>query len=70
LIVRVNHLAGHGAYVIWCAAGDYIMPYKPYVPEGIGGVLDYLAHMLFASPTFKDKTGYLPRENIDTTLFH
>jgi hypothetical protein len=45
------------------------MPYKPYVPEGVSGVLDYLAHMLFASPTFKDKTGYLPKENIDTTFF-
>ncbi len=25
--------------------------------------------MLFAAPTFRDKTGYLPRENIDTTFF-
>ncbi|MGD0193183.1 MAG: hypothetical protein ABSD74_20805 [Rhizomicrobium sp.] len=44
------------------------MRHQPYIPEGIGGVLDYLAHMLFASPTFRDKTGYLPEENIDTTF--
>lgn len=24
---------------------------------------------MLSSPTFKDKTGYLPRENIDTTFF-
>jgi len=46
-----------------------IMPYKPYVPQDVGELLDYLAHMRLASPTFKDKTGYLPRENIDTTFF-
>jgi hypothetical protein len=45
------------------------MPYKPYVPQDAGEILGYLAHMLFASPTFKDNTGYLPRENIDTTFF-
>lgn len=44
------------------------MPYKLYVPKDFSELLDYLAHMLFASPTFKDKTGYLPRENIDTTF--
>ena len=44
------------------------MTYKSYVPKSFGELLDYLAHMLFASPTFKDKTGYLPRENIETTF--
>jgi hypothetical protein len=39
-----------------------------YVPQDIGKLLDYLGHMLLAAPTFKDKTGYLPRENIDTTF--
>lgn len=29
----------------------------------------YLGHMILASPTFKDETGYLPRENIETTFF-
>lgn len=45
------------------------MDYKPYVPQNAGELLGYLAHMMLASPTFKDKTGYLPRENIDTTFF-
>lgn len=40
-----------------------------YVPQSIGEVLAYLSHMMLASPTFKDKTGYLPKENIDTTFF-
>jgi hypothetical protein len=46
-----------------------IMPYEPYVPQSASELLDFLAHMFFASPTFKDKTGYLPRENIDTTFY-
>lgn len=46
-----------------------IMEYKPYVPRGISELLDFLAHMMLASPTFKDKTGYLPRMNIDMTFF-
>lgn len=45
------------------------MQRKPYVPQNVGELLDYLAHMRLASPTFKDKTGYLPEENIDTTFF-
>jgi hypothetical protein len=45
------------------------MPYPPYFPQGIRALLDYLAHMMLASPTFNDKTGFLPRENIDTTFF-
>jgi hypothetical protein len=44
------------------------MPYKPYIPGSIGELLDYLAHMLFGAPTFKDKTGYLPQENIEITF--
>lgn len=45
------------------------MPYKPYVPKTFGQLYDYLGHMILASPTFKDETGYLPRENIETTFF-
>ncbi|HTW34509.1 MAG TPA: hypothetical protein VMD53_07820 [Rhizomicrobium sp.] len=45
------------------------MPYKPYVPQDVGELLDLLAHMTLAAPTFKDKTGYLRRMNIDTTFF-
>jgi hypothetical protein len=49
--------------------GMVIMPYKPYVPQDIGELLDYLAYVTLASPTFKDKTGYFPRENIETAFF-
>jgi tRNA 2-selenouridine synthase SelU len=45
------------------------MPRKPYVPQDVGELLAYLSHMMLASPTFKDETGYLPWENIDTTFF-
>ena len=45
------------------------MQHKPYVPQSIGELLDCLAHIMLNSPTFKDETGYLPRENIDTTFF-
>lgn len=44
------------------------MQYKPYVPQDVGELLDYLGYMMLASPTFKDKTGYFPRQNIDTAF--
>ena len=45
------------------------MQRKPYIPQDIGELLDELAHIMVASPTFKDKTGYFPWENIDTDFF-
>jgi tRNA 2-selenouridine synthase SelU len=45
------------------------MQRKSYVPKGIGELLAYLSHMMLASPTFKDESGYLSWENIDTTFF-
>jgi hypothetical protein len=45
-----------------------IMQYKPYVPQNVGELLDYLAYMMLSSPIFKDKTGYFPQENIDTAF--
>jgi hypothetical protein len=45
------------------------MQYKPYVPQDVGELLDYVAYMMLSSPTFKDRTGYFPRENIDTAFF-
>jgi hypothetical protein len=45
------------------------MPYQPYVPQDVGELLDQLAYMMLASPTFKDKTGYLPGRNVDTAFF-
>jgi hypothetical protein len=45
-----------------------IVPYKPYVPRNVGEVLDKLAFMMLAAPTFKDKTGYFPERNIYTVF--
>lgn len=45
------------------------MQFKPYVPQNISEFLDHLAFMMLASPTFKDKTGYFPQQNIDTSFF-
>jgi hypothetical protein len=45
------------------------MRFKPYVPQNISELLDLLAFMMLASPTFKDKTGYFPQQNVDTTFF-
>lgn len=45
------------------------MPYRPYIPQSIGELMDQLAHMMLSVPTFKDKTGYFRHRNIDTTFF-
>jgi hypothetical protein len=44
------------------------MKYKPHIPQDVGELLDLLADMLFAAPTFKDKTGYFPQKNIATAF--
>lgn len=44
------------------------MKYKAYIPQDIGELLDHLAYMMLKSPTFKDRTGYLPQQNIDTAF--
>jgi hypothetical protein len=45
------------------------MQYRPHVPQDVGELLDQLAYMMFAAPTFKDETGYFPQRNIDTAFF-
>jgi hypothetical protein len=45
------------------------MQYQPYVPQDVSELLDQLAYMMLASPTFKDKTGYFPQRNIDTAFY-
>lgn len=42
---------------------------KPYIPQGISEIWDFLGSMMLSSPTFKDKTGYFPEQNIDTEFF-
>ena len=44
------------------------MNYRPYIPKDVGEILDHLAYMILSSPTFKDRTGYFPRQNIDTAF--
>jgi len=41
---------------------------QPYIPKGIGGVMDTLASVMLGSPTFKDKTGHFPEQNVDEGL--
>lgn len=43
--------------------------YSPYIPKTIGEVQDKLGSMMLTSPTFKDLTGYIAEQNIDTE-FH
>lgn len=44
-------------------------PYKPYIPQSIGEIMDHLASMMLDSPAFEDDSGYFPGRNIDTTFF-
>ena len=43
-------------------------PYKPYTPKGVSEIIDYLGMMMLSSPTFVDRTGYLPGRNIENTF--
>lgn len=42
---------------------------KPYIPQGASEIWDFLGAMTLSAPTFKDKTGYFPDQNIDTEFF-
>jgi hypothetical protein len=44
-------------------------PANLYVPEGVGEIIDLLALVVLSSPTFVDKTGYFPYQNIDTVFY-
>jgi hypothetical protein len=44
------------------------MKRRIYVPQNVSELLDYLVNMMHKSPTFKDRTGYLPGQNIDTAF--
>jgi hypothetical protein len=45
------------------------MRHEPYVPQAVGEILDHLDYMILSAPVFKDKTGYFPRENIETAFY-
>ncbi|BAK66255.1 hypothetical protein SLG_15800 [Sphingobium sp. SYK-6] len=42
---------------------------KPYIPQGVSEIWDFLGAMMLSAPTFKDKTGYFPDRNIETEFF-
>jgi len=44
-------------------------PYKPYIPKGLSEVRDYVGAMMLSSPTFVDRTGYFPWQNLQTTFY-
>jgi len=44
------------------------LKHKLYIPGSVSELLDHLAYMMLNSPTFKDGTGYLPWQNIDTVF--
>jgi len=43
--------------------------FKPHVPQSLAELVDQLGFMMLSSPTFVDKTGYLPEQNLQTTFF-
>lgn len=42
---------------------------KPYIPQGIGEVIDQLGSMMLSSPKFKSRFPWEREENIDTNFF-
>ena len=45
------------------------MRHTPYIPQGVGELLDKLGSMMLGAPLFKDRAGYFPRKNIETEFF-
>lgn len=45
------------------------MQHNPHIPQDVSELLEHLSYMMLFSPTFKDKTGYFPRHNIDTAFY-
>src|ERR1700679_2217860 len=42
---------------------------QPYIPQTIGSVMDKLGFIMLSSPTFADKTGHFPEQNVETTFY-
>lgn len=43
--------------------------FRPYVPQSLGDLLDQMGFMMLSSPTFRDKTGYFPEQNLETAFY-
>lgn len=41
---------------------------EPYIPESLSEIYDLLALMVLKAPTFVDKTGYFPEQDIHTVF--
>jgi hypothetical protein len=43
--------------------------FRPYIPQSVGDLLDQMGFMMLSSPTFLDKTGYFPEQNLETAFY-
>jgi len=43
--------------------------YSPLVPKNVSDLRDLIGSMMLGSPTFIDKTGRVPGENLETTFY-
>jgi hypothetical protein len=43
--------------------------YKPLISGSISELIEFTSYLLLKSPTFIDKTGHFPEENIDTAFY-
>ena len=44
-----------------------VRPYRPYIPESLGDLLDYLTVLLLQSPTF-EQVGYFPGKDVPSVF--
>lgn len=51
---------------------SYVNPYynpEPYIPASSSEIYDFLASLVGGAPTFIDKSGFFPGQNIDTAFY-
>lgn len=41
----------------------------PYIPDGIGEIMDHLGFMMIYSPTFENKSDWIPNDDFDTVFY-
>lgn len=42
---------------------------EPYIPKGIGEIMDFIGSMILSAPKFRDKTGFFPDRNAESEFF-
>jgi hypothetical protein len=45
-----------------------VRKYRPHIPESLGELMDQFTSMLLESPTFLDKSGYFPEQNLENSV--